>query len=207
VVNAYIPAGPIKCSPTVVDVDGDGTREIFVATANGEVAGFDLKGNRLPYYPRAASGRIEQPPVFAVAGDKAGLFALSYEGEINAFGSRAPASREWNSLFGSSANLGSLIYEPGPIQTFSEAIAYLYNYPNPASNQTTVRFRLKEYTKVALRLYNLAGDLVFDTEIQGQGLADNEYVLDCTPFASGVYFCMIETEAGDREHCSIAILK
>lgn len=207
VVNAYIPAGPILCNPTVADGNGDGKSEIFVGTANGEVAGFDLQGNRPALYPRAAGGRIENPPVFAENGSQAGLFALSYEGEINGFTTTKPASREWNSLYGSSANLGSVETSPTSAQRFSNPIAYLYNYPNPASSETRIRFGLRDNTKVTLRLYNLAGDIVFDTKMDGQGSADNEYELDCSRYASGVYFCVIETEAGDRQHCSIAILK
>jgi M6 family metalloprotease-like protein len=207
VVNAYIPAGPVRCNPTVADVDGDGRCELFVGTANGEVAGFDLQGNRLAQYPRAAGGTVEDPPVFATHGSQAGLFALSYEGEMNGFATAKPADRQWNSLYGSSSNLGSVGTSPASTQRFSNPIAYLYNYPNPASYETRIRFGLRDNTKVTLRLYNLAGDLVFDTKMDGQGSADNEYELDCSPYASGVYFCVLETEAGDRQHCSIAILK
>lgn len=206
-VNAYIPAGPIRTSPTCVDLDGDGDREIFVGTANGEVAGFDSGGNRLPLYPRAASGRIDHPPVFAISGSNAGVFALSQEGEINGFVSDVPASRDWNFLYGSSANLGTFTQDLEPIRKYSEPISYLYNYPNPAGTETRVRFGLRDNGRVKLKLYNMAGDLVFDTELAGEGSADNEYLLDCSAYASGVYFCLIETEGGDREHCSIAILK
>ncbi|MCK4857633.1 MAG: T9SS type A sorting domain-containing protein, partial [candidate division Zixibacteria bacterium] len=206
-VSHYIPAGPILTNPTVVDLDGDGSKELFVGTGNGELVGFDRQGNRLPRFPWAVGGRIETLPVFAGSGNGGGLFALTREGEINGFVSEPPTLIEWNALYGSAANLGSYTKELQPATKYDKAIGYVYNYPNPAGDHTTVRFGLKQESGITLRLYNMAGDLVFETGIEGWGIVDNEYVLDCTRFASGVYFCQLETESGEREYCTIAVMK
>ncbi len=206
-VNHYIPTGPITATPTLADVDGDGRMEIFVGTANGELAGFNLQGEKLLYYPKDAGGTIKHPLVFARSANGTAIHSLSSEGEIGAFPAPDPANIDWQGMYGGAANLGSFTRTLTGSTPFDSEIAYLYNYPNPAATETTIRFGLRESNTIKLKLYNLAGDLVFETEIEGIGEVDNEFELDCSRFASGVYFCQVETEDGTREHCSIAILR
>jgi M6 family metalloprotease-like protein len=207
-VNHYIPAGPIRANPTLLDLEGDGRLELFVGTSNGELAGFDLYGNLLPGFPRAPGGSVDYTAVAATGdGGEAGVFALTREGGMTAYPLGSLAGIEWNAPYGDPANLGSYVSQVSGSREFAEAIGYLYNYPNPAKEVTTVRFGLRDSGPVKMKLYNMAGDLVFETEIEGQASVDNEYQLDCSPFTSGVYFCLLETSGGENEHCSIAILK
>ncbi|MFH2055158.1 MAG: FG-GAP-like repeat-containing protein [bacterium] len=205
--NHYIPSGQNNSTPTLADIDGDGRMEVFVTTANGELAGFNLRGERLTYFPKDAGGTISSPPVFASSASGAVLFTLSQEGEINAFHSPEPRQIDWQGNYGGAANLGSFTRQLTGETQYNTEIAYLYNYPNPAATETTIRFALQDDNRVSLRLYNLAGDLVFETEFEGLGAVDNEYQLDCSGFASGVYFCQLETAGGTREHCSVAIIR
>lgn len=206
-VNHYIPAGPITSTPTLADIDGDSRLEIFVTTTNGELAGFDLDGDRQNYFPKDAGGTILHPPVFVRASQGSAIFVVSNEGEISAFPIAEPKLVYWQGEYGDAANLGSFTRALTGASNFGSEIAYLYNYPNPAATETTIRFGLQNDNRVTLKLYNLAGDLVFETNVDGLGVVDNEYQLDCSTFASGVYFCQMETEDGTREHCSIAILR
>lgn len=206
-VNRNVSAGPILSNPTLVDIDGDGKMEIFVTTQHGEIAGFDLNGVTLPGFPKATGGLVESPAVFALTGSNSAIFAMSKAGEINAFAANVRGDVDWNSIYGSHGNLGSYRRPlPAPAQ-IDGAIGYVYNYPNPAADQTTIRFSLRESGNVDIKFYNVAGDLVFDSPFAGVGGVDNEYRFDCSRLASGVYFCQVETQSGDRKHCSVAIVK
>ncbi len=208
IVNRIIPTGMIKSSPMLADIDGDGKMEIFVGTPNGELAGFNLNGDRLDNFPKSTGGSISTPVVFARGGGAtSAIFALTDEGAITAFAIPTPSKIEWNTIYGSPRNFGS--YErPLPTPTpIAEAIGYVYNYPNPASGQTTIRFAVRESGEVTLKFFNVAGDLVFDTRVAAIAGTDNELPFDCSRLASGVYFCQLETPSGDRKHCTVAIVK
>ncbi len=134
------------------------------------------------------------------------LFCLSKAGEINSY-LIGQFSSAWNSLYGGAQNYGSYVKSVGSPTLAEEAIGYLYNYPNPAREQTTIRFSVRESGNVKLKFYNTAGDLVMESEVESRAGIDNEIQVDCTQFASGVYFCQIETGSGERKHCSVAIVR
>ncbi|TFH65952.1 MAG: T9SS type A sorting domain-containing protein [Candidatus Zixiibacteriota bacterium] len=207
VVNRMIPTGIIKSSPALADIDGDDKMEIFVGTPTGELAGFNLNGDRLENFPKSTGGSISAPVVFARGGATAAIFALTDEGGITAFAMPTPSKIAWNTIYGSPRNFGS--YErPLPTPTpIAEAIGYVYNYPNPASGRTTIRFAVRESGEVTMKFFNVAGDLVFDTRVTAIAGTDNELPFDCSRLASGVYFCQLETLSGDRKHCTVAIVK
>ncbi len=207
IVNGAYPVGPVRSAPALVDLDGDGVMELFVGTRNGEVVGLDRSGHRLTNFPRAAGGNIELPLAIAKNANSGAVVALTREGEIAAFTLARPRDTDWNALYGGVANSGSYIRSLPAVQRPGDAIGYVYNYPNPARESTTIRFTLRETGPVSLRLYNTAGDLVLESSISGTAGVDNELDLDTSRLASGVYFCQLETSGGERKHCSVAIVK
>ena len=207
IVNGQNSAGAVASVPTLTDVNGDGKMEIFLGTHNGEIIGVDQNGNRLPNFPKSAGGTIDDPVVFAHSGVSGAIFAISDEGTISAFTSAVPAKVDWNTAYGSAQNLGSFVKSLPTPQPIADPIGYVYNYPNPASDQTTIRFSVKETGDVVIKFYNIAGDLVYNSKMNGIAGIDNEYHMDCTQLSSGVYFCQLETGSGDRKHCTVAIVK
>jgi hypothetical protein len=168
---------------------------------------FGLNGDRLDNFPKSTGGSISAPVVFALGGSTAAILALTDQGGIVAFAMPMPSRIEWNTIYGSPRNFGSYV-RPLPMPTpIAEAIGYLYNYPNPASDQTTIRFAVRESGEVTMKFFNVAGDLVFDTRVTAIAGTDNEFPFDCAQLASGVYFCQLETPTGDRKHCTVAIVK
>lgn len=207
IVNPANPAGPLRSSPTLVDIDANGVMEIFVGTANGELSGFDIKGHRLENFPRAAGGNIDSPIAIARTVTAGLALAQSREGEISAFSIARAQDRDWNTQYGGVNNTGSYTRGLPAIKVSEEAISYVYNYPNPAADQTTIRFALRQSGMVSLKFYNTAGDLVLESSVAAIAGTDNEHLVDTSKLAAGVYFCQLETDSGDRKHCSIAILK
>jgi len=145
--------------------------------------------------------------VFVSNGVAGAVFVVTLEGEISGYQSLIPERIDWNTVFGSAYNGSSFATDGEIAATVTEAIGYVYNYPNPASDQTTVRFAVREAGSIELKLVNLAGDLVYEAQLEAKAFIDTEHLLDCAGFAPGVYFCQITTESGDHKYCSIAIMK
>jgi hypothetical protein len=82
----------------------------------------------------------------------------------------------------------------------------VYNYPNPASNSTTIRYYLNSDSEVNIDIFDFMGERVHSTNLSGMAHMDNEYVWDCSDIASGVYFCRVEADNGtNRKHKIIKI--
>jgi pectinesterase len=83
----------------------------------------------------------------------------------------------------------------------------LGNYPNPFNPETNIQFTVATSGRVVIKIYNILGQevaRVFD----GQALAGQEYkaTFGGSRFASGVYFCAIESN-GQRMVSRMLLLK
>lgn len=93
-----------------------------------------------------------------------------------------------------------IIYK-GPLSSVDENIMpkdlTLYqNYPNPFNAQTTIRFDLKNQSKVQLRIFNSVGELVETLVDQVLGSGTHEIIFDTNhhrSMASGIYYYNLQT--------------
>jgi hypothetical protein len=87
--------------------------------------------------------------------------------------------------------------EYSPIFTFAtqrpEVYSLLQNYPNPFNPKTTIRFSLRESSKVKLTIYSALGQHV--ATLVDNFLESKEYEInwDAGGYSSGIYFCNLET--------------
>lgn len=71
------------------------------------------------------------------------------------------------------------------------------NFPNPFSNSTTIQFRLKENSKVLLKIVDVTGKSV-STLIDGaRTVGDYSIVFNSENLADGVYYLVLDT---DKQH-------
>ncbi|HVP35717.1 MAG TPA: T9SS type A sorting domain-containing protein, partial [Terriglobales bacterium] len=86
----------------------------------------------------------------------------------------------------------------------------VYNYPNPAKDETTIRYFLSRDAQVDIKIYDLSGDLVAQASQAGKANTENEYKWDCSKYASGVYLCRVEAKSDRGTNvvfCKVALLK
>ncbi len=69
--------------------------------------------------------------------------------------------------------------------------ALYQNYPNPFNPSTTIRFDLKEQSKVTLDIYNVLGQRVLENNYGTMNAGRYNEVVNMEKFASGVYFYRI----------------
>ncbi|HEX2865853.1 MAG TPA: T9SS type A sorting domain-containing protein [Ignavibacteriales bacterium] len=83
-----------------------------------------------------------------------------------------------------------------------------YNWPNPVyGTETNIRYFVSEDSKIDIRIFDLAGDLVAHLTDNARGGLDNETVWNVSGVQSGVYFARIEATgtSGKSENNTIKI--
>jgi hypothetical protein len=107
--------------------------------------------------------------------------------------------------FKATSNQGNNIYvdniniSPSAIEENAN-VASLNIFPNPANENTTVNFGLKDATDVSITLTNSIGQ-VLSTESLGNTVAgDHYYDLNTSELSNGIYFITITTSEGSVSH-------
>jgi M6 family metalloprotease-like protein len=217
------PGGPtdlIDSSPILGDADGDGSPDIIVGTKNKQILAYNRYGNMVDGFPLACGGNINSSPIFQnlddddsfyydwngnleypellVASDDGFVYAwqVAFQGEFD------PLNSPWTQFGYDAGHTNYLPKEnlppmpPVAGELMPQSLAY--NYPNPAEGQTKIRYYLREDAEVNIRVYDLSGMLVDEFSGPGEGQTDNEQLLDCTKFASGVYLCRVEAKSASE---------
>ncbi len=214
----YDLADIITAPPVLADIDGDQKPDIIVGLPSGSVYAFNYRGDRIGGFPLPSSFGIENA---CAAGD------LDNDGDIDLVtieGSGIASAWDISSAFvalnapwsmsgggPSYNNYLSTFYEKPVIAADPQLPENsVYNYPNPASNSTTIRYYLNSSSDVSIDIYDFMGELVHSTNLRGLAHMDNEYVWNCSDIASGVYFCRVEADNGVEQEwrmIKIALVK
>ena len=80
------------------------------------------------------------------------------------------------------------------------------NYPNPANQNTTIKYSIPLEDKVKLQVYDITGKLVKTLVNENQRAGEYKVDLNASGFSSGIYLYRIETSAGIQTN-KLTILK
>jgi M6 family metalloprotease-like protein len=211
-VTLSLPGGStdlIDSSPIIGDADGDGYPDIIVGTKDGRMVAYNKYGKMAEGFPLPVGGPVSSSPILLNL-DKDGdveLLAACDDGFIYAWDLPGGDDQE---------NLPWPMYGFGPGHTNHFPIEKLpdipplagnllpeksaFNYPNPAEDETVIRYFLKDDAEVGIRIYDLSGMLVEAFPGPGVGRTHNERVWNCSKYASGVYLCRVEAKsAGESQ--------
>jgi M6 family metalloprotease-like protein len=219
VISRTDPAGTLRSSPVLGDVDGDGSIDIAVGTPGGLLVAYDHQGRLLDGWPLTCSGAVEASPALTDLDGDGDIEILAGDGAgwLNAWDLPAgpqPDLLPWPFWGRDVRHTGAYPQEalpPGPADGDLMPGASVYNYPNPTRGQTTtIRYSLGQEAEVTIRIYDLSGDLVDEFPGTGHAHTDNETVWDLTGIASGVYLCRVEARSSGSTQtafCKIAVVK
>ena len=103
--------------------------------------------------------------------------------------------------------LDDIYWEGGPAASINDAYVRslnLKNYPNPASQHTTISYTLPQSMEVELQVYDLNGQLVQTLVNERQNAGNHEIRWDTQSHPSGLYFYSLKTQKGiATQKCSI----
>jgi M6 family metalloprotease-like protein len=207
----YDLTGAIAAEPVLGDVDGDGLPDVITGLPGGTIHAYNHHADRVAGFPLPSSFAVSKS---CALGDLDGdgdldLVSLENSGLINAWDMSFDYSMidlPWDMRGGDFSNRHYLspAFERQIIASDEQLPeGSVYNYPNPASNSTTIRYYLQNESDVTIDIYDFMGENVKSFTTSGQAHADNEFVWDCSPFASGVYFCRVEADDGNNKKWQI----
>ncbi|MFN0150610.1 MAG: T9SS type A sorting domain-containing protein [bacterium] len=197
-------------TPLVVDIDGDARAEVVVGIRDGRLMAYRADGKPLPAWPYGAGEPFQYTPAIAAVAPTSGadpvlaVLTAPYDGFLYALplSDDAPAGAiQWGGIGGDGAHSGGIgaLDEPRPITDALLATAGTFAYPNPAhGNETSIRYRLGRAGRVAMKIYDLSGELITETPQENRPAGDNEYHWDLSRVASGVYLCKLEVDDGEE---------
>jgi hypothetical protein len=79
-------------------------------------------------------------------------------------------------------------------------------YPNPALNNTVIKFNTKSSTNTKISVYNSCGELVYRNNNSDLQIGENSVQLNTSEFAQGIYKCVVQN-GGDIYSASFAVIR
>jgi uncharacterized protein (TIGR03790 family) len=84
--------------------------------------------------------------------------------------------------------ISNKIYQPPANPVIGANLTLYYNFPNPFSYNTIVRYRINENSRVKLTLYNILGELVLTVPEEAKPAGEYDIPLSLKALPSGIYF-------------------
>lgn len=206
---------PIMATPLIADVDGDTFEDVLMMLPNGTLAVYNRFGKDITSFALSENSQ-STPAITTLQNGNLGLFVVDRGGLMQGWRLKtATQNIQWGEQFSGSANLNS--YDPkesnGRVELSFQALMpakRVFNWPNPAREETRFRFYLTEDAKVELSVYDLTGQAVWRKTVQGQAGLDNEVLWNLNSMASGVYYGVVKAigkSKTEQVKLKIAIVK
>ena len=205
-------------TPLIADLNGDGDHEILI-TGQDEfsmnIYAYHISGrlmNGFPLYVGSVTGTANQP-IHPLLKDNY-LIAASHGEDLKVWQFPNMTDTAWTSRYGNQTNnkVSGIIQTltPGePVFTLLNK-EETYNWPNPAGNETFIRFETDIPAEIRIRITSVSGRLVYDVLTKSRGRLPEEIRIDTSGWASGGYLALIEAKAeskAERKIVKIAIVK
>lgn len=197
-------------SPVVFYNNEVGATEVVAVTRDGRIFAVNgTTGKTVKGFPVSSGETVAANPVLF----NAGRASLSLVTAGNTFFTYYIASAEgdiyWASENGTPEGTSFIPQAKYTnVQTAFMPKERAYNWPNPVyGTETNIRYFVSEDSKIDIRIFDLAGDLVARLYDNARGGLDNETVWDVSGIQSGVYFARIEAtgSSGKTENNTIKI--
>jgi hypothetical protein len=212
---------PLTSNPVIGDLDGDGKAEVVAVTEDGVVVAYDGRGRSAPGFPLQAGTGTHAVMIAAALGDIVQsvdiyLAVASSDTSSVSFwrtgGSAGPIPAgllpAWGQASGDAAHTGLALVPSvsAPLATEFFPSSRAYNWPNPVYDGSTfIRYYVNADASVAIKIFDLAGDLVSEMSGPGVGGIDNEVEWNVSGVKSGIYFARIE--ASGQGGSGVAVVK
>ncbi|WP_069130331.1 T9SS-dependent M6-like inactivated metalloprotease [Rhodohalobacter halophilus] len=205
-------------TPLIADLNGDDELNILVAgvdVSSLNLYAFNMNGDLLEGFPLLVGGysdlnqNIVNPVIFNTH-----VAAVSPAGDFKLWHFPALKEIRWGSVYGNTGNNKSTATIPDT-QVTEPGFTFLnkeetYNWPNPARDETTIRFQTDGEAEIRIQISTLSGRTIYHRTVQSRGGSPEEITVDTSDWASGGYIARITAKNGNRSESklvNIAIIK
>ncbi|MEX0945170.1 MAG: T9SS type A sorting domain-containing protein, partial [Balneolaceae bacterium] len=205
-------------TPLIADLNGDGSSEVLILYQDQysvSILAYNQNANIVEGFPLNIGGvnSISDKPIHPLLFDRY-LIALSHDGDLKVWEFSEMQNILWASGYGSGFNNKVSGYISNE-QTPDFHIDFLnreetYNWPNPARNETFIRYQTSSKAQLRIKITTISGRLIYDHTVEARGGLAEEIRLDTSDWPSGAYFAMIEASDGfnrERKIVKIAIVR
>src|SRR6056297_116662 len=203
-----------KGTPLISDLDGDEMADILIAARKSEslnIYAYTADGEPISGFPLLVGGYpdAEEEMVHpSLSGSY--LSAVSPAGDFRVWRFQNAQNTLWESRYGNGGT-NKLTGRLAESDTQEPVFTILndqetYNWPNPASEETFIRFQTSDPGSVQIRISSTSGRLIYNQTHDSRGGSPEEIRIDTSGWGSGGYLAVIEaTVNGDSERKLIKI--
>lgn len=201
-------------TPLLADITGDNIQDLIVVGQDAfslNIYAYQKNGERINGFPLFVGEVVEQSfqPIhpFFVGNT---LYAVSHVGDIKAWSFRNFTTSQWPSRYGKNQfNKVSASITPGNSGNGGNTSFSVlnkdetYNWPNPADEQTNLRFQIEDAGQVEVNIITQSGRLVFKNTYHANGGVPEEISLNTANWGSGAYFAMIKATVNGKSESKL----
>ena len=205
-------------TPLIADLEGDGENDIMISgitPSSSNIYAYNLSGKPKEGFPLLIGGSTNEnnlPLLPAITPHY--LASISPEGRFKVWYFPGMEEIQWASAYGNDTfNKVTGRIEDGTIQEPDFLLLNkeeTYNWPNPARNETMIRYQTSEPAEIVIRVMTQSGRLLEEIRFQNTSTLPSEYRIDTSKWASGAYYALVEARANGRteqELVKIAIVR
>ncbi|MCC5941982.1 MAG: T9SS type A sorting domain-containing protein [Balneolaceae bacterium] len=204
-------------SPLIADINGNSSPEVIISAMDQfskNIYAFDLDGQLMDGFPLYSGGTEgdNRIPINPLIFDDM-LISVSPVGDLKIWEFQAMGEVLWRSAYGNSTNnkISSVfLSEPVSIDFSLLNSNETYNWPNPAVDETNIRFQTSMPAEMSIKITTMSGRLIYSNQFQSRGVVPEEIRVDTSSWASGGYFAVVEAKSGnqtERKMINIAVVK
>jgi M6 family metalloprotease-like protein len=193
-------------TPIISDITGDNRQDILVVGQDEysmNIFAFETDGNPIEGFPLYVGGALGKDiqPIHPVMHEKI-LYAVSHTGDLRAWKFLNHTTTQWPGRYGKNPfnkvsayiTLSDERDESFSVLNKSET----YNWPNPANEETYIRYQLESAGMVDITIIDLTGRIVYENKVQSFGGSPEEITVNTSEWSSGAYFARVEAKVNGR---------
>jgi hypothetical protein len=192
-------------TPLVLDWDGDNQIDILTLRADSsyyQVMGYTKNASQLANFPLLAGALHVKESLQPVIQHNR-FIAVTPDGTLSVW--ELPESAQEvrvPSPYGSRTD-GKIILEVQTSADIEDGTSLLlnnetYNWPNPAGENTHLRWQTTEEAVIQMDIFSLSGRKIWSKTLQSSGRAPDEVVLNTNRWGSGVYFVRVQASNAQK---------
>ncbi|AXJ00156.1 M6 family metalloprotease domain-containing protein [Cyclonatronum proteinivorum] len=202
-------------SPLIADLTGDGRPDLLMPAADSLsyiIHGFDNRLRPLDGFPLYVGSTqedvsyIERFPLMPVL-DGNRLYAISNSGDLRVWELEGAGEVFWGSVYGNDPGNKLRGPEPDPNLSLPEFgllnTGETYNWPNPASNETFIRYQTSTEADITITVLSMSGTRLYEQRLQARGGVPEEVLIDTSGWSSGAYYARVRASANGREETKL----